>query len=394
MNFMKKQILAKKMSKREKVFPEYFFLIYIVTRVLFLILMKILPVAPYFTYDDLNIYSKVDISDLSSDYFLLRQIYINICCILNSLLNGTIINGPRILNIIMYYFSVKEAALLCKTFDYGQDVINKICLTLVLMPQLIIVSCSMVKDVFLMYLVMRSIRGMIYIIEKRSQNYIWFGFVLILLYFARYGLLEILVVIFAVNFILRSKHKVLWFTIIAVIFMFVVYKVLSNPNYIYLLNQKLDVFTEDKSTDTGLMSYLRIHSPWQLYKLFFALPYMLTLGVPNFDQFTGSIILWLNIIGFFSFITMFMIPSFYIYSYKIVRNKRLNELLTLGYFTVYHIVAAINSPSLIRYMFCVYPIFIIFAVRQISEHKSLVYFIGVLFSSLYVVYLFLQLTVI
>ena len=378
-------------EKKEELLPTYLVMLYIFTRVGFLLVLKIAPVLPYFTYDDYNIYSQVGISDLSLDYFLLRQLFINFCCILNWLIPGTILNGTRVFNIVVYFFGIREVVLLCKSFEYKTETIEKISILLILMPQMIIISCSMIKDVLLIYLVIRSIRGIIYYLDKRQQNYVWLVFVLILLCFTRYGLVEMIAFVFALALVIRSKHKFIWLTVIAIALVFAVYLLLSYDKYIYLLTQKMELLQTDKSVETGLMNYLRISRPSQFYRLVFALPYMLTLGVPDFRQLSGESVLWMNLTGFFSFISLFLIPAFYYSVFSIVKNRQRNELLALGFFSIYHVITAINSPSLSRYMICVYPIFIAFSIQALSEKKMGLLVFCFSFSLLYFPYLVLQL---
>lgn len=384
--------------KHDRLIPNKYSLLYFGAHLLFLLIMYLVPVLPYFTYDDLNIYSVYTIKDLSLDYFKTRQIFIYMCCYLNSWFPGEIINGPRLFNIVLFYFSIREVVRLCKIYGYDENTIRKITLFLIISPQYLIISCSMIKDVLTMYCVLRSVRGLLNFTDKEQQNMPWFCFVLIVLYFTRFGLLELIAIIFAITLIMKSKHKVVWLTLLSIVIAYGVYKILANQNYVYLLNQKLDFMASNKSTEEGFMNYLRINSPNQIYRLIFALPYMLLLGVPNIAGLYEPPLLWLNIIGFFSFITLFLLPSFYSRCISIIKGKNKNELMSLGYFAAYHILIALTSPSLFRYLFCIAPFFVIFSIRELSvrelsdltkNHNLKI--AGGIFSLLYVLYLVIQL---
>ena len=383
-------------KKRNKLFPKSFLFLYITLHLAFLIVMAVLPIYPYFTYDDYEIYSVVSIDNLSKDYLLLRQLFINICCVLNSFWSGKILNGPRVFNLIVFYFCIREIAKICKSFDYKKRLTNKICLLLIILPQFLIVSSSMVKDVLLMYLVARILRGIIYYFNKKKQNYFWLVLCCVVLYFTRYGLLEILALLFAFFLILRSKHKFFLVPIVLIITVFVIYKVLGNNDYMYTFTQKISQFEADKTTDSGFMNYLRITTPSQFYRLFLAMPYMLTLGMPKFDV-KYSYLLWMHITGFLSFIPLFLIPAFFLGCFAVIKGKNKNEILMLLFFTVYHALMAINSPSLSRYILCIYPIFILLSMKGFNYQKirtkdtSLLIIFGFITALLYFVYIGMQL---
>ena len=379
--------------KCDRLIPIQYVLLYFGLHLFFLLIMVIVPVLPYFTYDDFNIYSVYTMKDLSMDYIKSRQIFICICCYLNSWFPGKIINGPRVFNIVLFFFSIKEVIRLCKAYDYDENTIRKIIIFLILSPQYLIISCCMIKDVLTMYCVLRSVRGLLNYTDKEQQNKLWFFFVLIVLYFTRFGLLELIAFVFAITLIMKSKHKVVWFILLSIVIAYGTYKILANQHYVYLLKLKLDFMESDKTTEEGFMNYLRIGSPNQAYRLIFALPYMLLLGVPSIAGLYKTPLLWLNIIGFFSFITLFLLPSFYSRCISIIKGKNKNELMSLGYFATYHIMIALTSPSLFRYLFCIAPFFVIFSIRELSdiEKKHNMIIAGGAFSCLYVFYLAIQL---
>ena len=162
-----------------------------------------------------------------------------------------------------------------------------------------------------------------------------------------HSLLEILIVLFCILFTLKSRHKILWLIVFGVLLSIAIYEVLTNIDYLYLLSMKMDYIGTDKMSNSGLMNYLRVNEPSQLYRLLFSMPYMLLMGVPNIQEINQQPIMWLNVIGFFSFITLFMLPGFYVHIIHIIREKNKNELISVAFFVIFHIVIAINSPSLI-----------------------------------------------
>lgn len=390
---VKKKYMLRDRRKALYATPLIITIIYFLVRIVFLLLMEVLPIEPYFTFDDMELYSTVTIDDVSNDYLITRQFFFIICCYLNMAKIDEVFVLTRLFNIIVFYLFIIEVIRFSSYLNMSKNTCYAIALFFVLAPQFIILSCSLLKDILIMYCLFKSLRTVIAIVERKRQNVfslIWFSFCVVLLYFLRFGLVELLVLCTVVYLFLKTKHKKIVLFALVPLVCCAAFVVLKNEQYMYWLQHKIDyIFSNKSSDDGGLMNYLRMNSVKEIYKLPFGLLYILIMGIPKLSSLSDTPLLWINIIGFFSFATLFLLPSFYAYFFS--KRKTNAEAFCLIYFAIYHIIMTISSPSLFRHILCIIPMFIVFSINNLKKQKKLVLpIMCLLFSSLYFVYFIIQ----
>lgn len=342
--------------------------LYIIVRILFISITVITKALPFTCYDDYYIYN--EITELSQErilnLFIFRNCYYLLCMCLNKIRFFQYITGTRILNVVIYLFTCIKIYNITRYLDFDRRTSRTITTFMILSPYYIIYSMAELREIICVW-------GIVYLIwtlfrYEKEHKINWFKTILmmVLLYFTRVYILEILVLsIMAYKFRNSSpKFKIL---LISVAFMTCGYFIFVNRYYLYVLNDKIRNYVFNESVELGLLSKLQIRRFSDIYKLIFLIPYVQISPLPGAIESYYSFNSWNGYLTMCSGIAAFVLPYFWLHIYRLFKYKKLElERIIGNFYLIFIVVLASTEPANARFSFFITPIYYIFGIREFN----------------------------
>lgn len=371
--------------KRDKFFAKnkisinliIFFSLYFLARLLFSIISMLMNTVPFICYDDYFIYDKIQqlTKERILNLFAFRNCYYLICMYLNKIRFFDVITGPRILNVILFYFVCLKIRSIAELLSYDKKTQKIIMCLFALSPYFIIYSMIPLREVICAW-------GVVYILwdflryEKGMKiNKLLLIFFFIILYFTRVYILEVLLFVIA-SFKCRKSKWYIKYIIVILILLSALYFIKYSDTYLYVLNDKVEHYINNNIKSTGHLSKLSINKVSDLYKLFLLIPYVQMLPLPGAVEPYYTFNSWSGWITLFSGISAFNIPYFWIHIYRIFKyrdkdkNKELETVIAIFYI-IFLILIALTNPGNARFFFFINPVFYLFGINEFVRMKSM-----------------------
>lgn len=338
------------------------FYYYILSRLFFMIIAICLSsiILPYYTYDDLNMYSTVTLDTIDPMFYLRqRQSWMVICAALNSVWLFKVIQLPRLINIIVGWMVVKELRHTMELMNFDERLIKKVINFIIFFPIYIIFTCSLVKEIIFLWCIWGLINQMFELIDKHHINIFKAIFCSVLGMTFRFGVIESLLGVMFVVYIWRSRGLRQIVAIFAVIVLAIVaVRLWGITGGDVIFKQKTRIYLGAENENLGTKSFFGIIIDIIL-KLFGA--------GPRLHPQEGKI-LWISFLGYLSFFNIYILYWFFI---GLFQQKKWKEWFLLSFIAVWLIFLSYMDSIIYRQILFLQPILWILGGKALYGNYSI-----------------------
>lgn len=361
----------------------------LVTRVIFLIFVSLSEIPPYLCYDEENVYAQV--KGIEIEYMVwikARQIYYILSSWMNYFYINEFINLSRTINIALLGMTCLEVRKTTDYFEWPRHSAKVLSVCILLAPYYLFCTSFRIKDILCMYLTCKLLNYYFYYLKRNKIKWLEAGLYFLVLWGVRWGVAESILLICLGEQAWRNKKKRMLYLLTGGVILAAVFCIaFSNATYRSLFSQKLLYFSFDIES-TGFLSHLVVRNVKEIYKLVLLLPFTLVMPIGNWKIWKMEPIYWSNIMGLFSFVQFFLLPSFYYYIFRIRKTEP--EKLAALFFCIWHIVLSIASPHNFRHLIFITPFFYMFSIRALmGKRKKMLLAAGLVMEIFYISYYFL-----
>ncbi|MBR2876538.1 MAG: hypothetical protein IKC01_05325 [Clostridia bacterium] len=337
----------------------------IFARCLFLFVSRLLETVPFICYDDLYIYSAIEEMSAAQikNRIVFRNIYPMISMILNPYHIGEYISAARLLNAVVFILMIVKLDKIAEMVDVPEKTKKALALVFAFSPYFIIYSMVQLREVLCAYFVVYLFWAFISFEKKRHFSWVKTLIIAALLYYTRTYVLEVIVAIIALYKAKDSK----WYVklMLALFLVAAVGYFLSDADYMYVLNDKIEFYVTEETLGGGFLSRIEVTGIENLYNLFLLLPFVQISPLPSsFQTEYYDSNSWAAIITYASGIAAFFVPYFWLNTIRVLFSKEsqvYSKLMLLFYLAFVGLIAIIE-PQNARFMFFTIPIFYFFGV--------------------------------
>lgn len=321
---------------------------YYFSRIVFIIIAFAFSfvVLPYYTYDDLELYSVVTLDKIDPVFYLQqRQGWVVICAIINSVEIFRMLQIPRIINIFFGWFVVKELNFTMKLIGLDDWMIRKSIRFIVFFPIFIIFTCSITKEIIFMWCVWSIINQMFKLIEYHHINIIKTIICSVLGMIIRFGVIESLVMVMITIYIWRSKG-IRRFSGIAVmlIIVLIAVRMWSVVGGDVIFEQKSRIYLGSENEIIGTKSSTDIIMDI-IIKLFGAGPRL---------HLQEGKILWISFLGYLSIFNIYII--YWTVVWLLNKGKNWKEWFMLGFLIAWMVFLSYTDSVIYRQILFLQPV--------------------------------------
>ncbi|NFO47804.1 hypothetical protein FDB40_12860 [Clostridium botulinum] len=351
------------------------FFIYLISRIIFLMLSVSLRLQPFLSYDDVFFYDPISVEQLNPlKYYLIhKEIFYVIAAICNKLRINELLTGTRLFNFTIYFLCCICIRRICIRLNYNKNISNKIFICFLVLPYYLFYSVSTYKDILCMYSVLALFD--MYLSHRNKEKISLLNLIILssALYFVRFGIFEsFIALILGIELIEKKNYKkfgilIFIITIGVVIFM--------NSNYSYVFMDKYNAYVlggHSSKGSAGLLGKFEVTSIKNVYNIIPLVIYGQITPLPGtyMSEYLQSNS-WGAMIGYFGFISAFLIPYFWDYIFCVNKNK--HEKIIITFYILWIISIMITNPGTNRFLFFITPIFYFISINNLIRNFKKIY---------------------
>lgn len=382
-----------KLTKKRPIHIDKFllcgFMIYCATRILLIAITIFSKTTPFICFDDLYTYDTLSRWDsvLIRNYVHFRNSYYFLCMVLNRFRIFEFVTGPRLLGGILWFFACVDVKQIATYLGCSKKHSKIIFLILILSPYHMFYSLAQLREVIVAWEVIYLIKCFVRYVNKMKVPVAGVIVVSIFLYFTRTGIFEMMGACFLL-YILRDSKWYIKLITMCLAGTLLMYLFVFNDNYLYVLNNKISGYLSGQTKSDGLLSRIEVTGISNVWHLILLIPYVQIIPLPGAFEAFLDWNSWGAISTFFSGLSSFFIPFFWIHIFGKGKSES-EKYILLFYFGIVTLLA-LAQPNSSRFFVFTTPIYFLFGIEEFLirwRKQRFNFLIGLVFSGVPYLYL-------